>query len=212
MRHSLPVIANDRDIVDRIEIPLPCHVPWADMTGDDRVRFCGDCRQSVYNVALFTRAEATRLLNDSSGRVCLRIFRRPDGTVVTDDCRARLRAARKRGLLIFAGTLLVVFWAQICAQFVGLMGLRRVMSSGGTMGDAPAMPMAGAPAPMPPPPAIELSGAPVRVLEVKGEVPRAIVGGIKPAPPETMGRRSVKGKIVVKKPSKVVIKTDDPTF
>ena len=130
MRHSLPVIANDRDIVDRIEIPVPCHVPWADMTGDDRVRFCGDCRQNVYNVAMFTRAEATRLLNDSSGRVCLRIFRRPDGTVITDDCRARLRAARKRGLLIFAGTLVVVFWAQICAQFVGLMGLRRWSSRG----------------------------------------------------------------------------------
>ena len=100
------------------------------------MRFCGECRQSVYNVAMFTRAEATRLLNDSSGRVCLRIFRRPDNTVLTDDCRARLRAARKRGLLIFAGTLLVVFWAQICAQFVGLMGLRRVMSSGGTHGRA----------------------------------------------------------------------------
>ena len=188
MRHSLPVIQNDRDIVDRIEIPLPCHVPWADMTGDDRVRFCGDCRQSVYNVAMFTRAEATRLLNDSSGRVCLRIFRRPDGTVVTDDCRARLRAARKRGLLIFAGTLVVVFWAQICAQFVGLMGLRRVMSSGGTMGEPPTMPSAGAPMPMPAPPPIELTGKPP-LLEMKGEVPlEERAGGIAPPRPETMGK------------------------
>ena len=193
MRHSLPVIANDRDIVDRIEIPLPCHVPWTDMTGDDRVRFCGDCRQNVYNVATFTRAEATRLLNDSSGRVCLRIFRRADGTVVTDDCRARLRAARKRGLLIFAGTLLVVFWAQICAQFVGLAGLRRVLnSSGGTMGEAPALPMAGAPAPLPPP-VIEVEGArlPMPAFEERGEV----------APPvhKLMGRPAVKGKFVIKK-------------
>jgi hypothetical protein len=193
MRHSLPVIANDRDLVDRIEIPLPCHVPWGDMTGDDRVRFCGDCRQNVYNVAMFTRAEATRLLNDSSGRVCLRIFRRPDGTVVTDDCRARLRAARKRGLLIFAGTLVVVFWAQICAQFVGLMGLRRLMNSGVTMGDAPTMPMAGAPMlpPAPAPVPVPLMGEPVPVIELKGDV----------APPvrKLMGRLAVKGKIVIKK-------------
>ena len=193
MRHSLPVIQNDRDIVDRIEIPLPCHVPWADMTGDDRVRFCGDCRQSVYNVAMFTRAEATRLLNDSSGRVCLRIFRRPDGTVVTDDCRARLRAARKRGLLIFAGTLLVVFWAQICAQFVGLMGLRRVMSGGGTMGEPPTMPMAGAVAPLPPPAPIEMMGEapPVPAVEIKGEREVSVH--------RLMGRPAVKGKIVIKK-------------
>ena len=161
------------------------------MTGDDRVRFCGDCRQNVYNVAMFTRAEATRLLNDSSGRVCLRIFRRPDGTVITDDCRARLRAARKRGLLIFAGTLLVVFWAQICAQFVGLTSLRRVMR---TQGEAPTMPMAGAIAPMPPPPPPIEMGKPVPAIE-------EIMGDVAPAPPPTrlMGRPAVKGKIVFKK-------------
>lgn len=195
MRHSLPVISNDRDVLDRIEIPLPCHVPWADMSGDDRVRFCGDCRQKVYNVAQFTRAEATRLLNDSSGRVCLRIFRRPDGTVITDDCRARLRAARKRGLLIFAGTLLVVFWAQICAQFVGLVGLRRVLSSGGTQGEAPmTMPMAGAVAPMPPPPPpIEMGKPPAP------PVPGVMIGEAAPPPARLMGRVAVKGKMVVKK-------------
>ncbi len=195
MRHSLPVISNDRDVLDRIEIPLPCHVPWANMTGDDRVRFCGDCRQKVYNVASFTRAEATRLLNDSSGRVCLRIFRRPDGTVITDDCRARLRAARKRGLLIFAGTLVVVFWAQICAQFVGLVGLRRVLISGGTQGEAPmTMPMAGAVAPMPaPPPPVEMGKPPAP------PVPAVLIGeAAAPPPARLMGRVAVKGKMVVK--------------
>ena len=202
MRHSLPVISNDRDVLDRIEIPLPCHVPWANMTGDDRVRFCGDCRQNVYNVAMFTRAEATRLLNDSSGRVCLRIFRRPDGTIITDDCRARLRAARKRGLLIFAGTLLVVFWAQICAQFVGLTGLRRVMR--GTQGEAPTMPMAGAVAPMPPPPDVEMGKPPARVEtveEVLGEGGREVKGEMAVPPPPTrlMGRTAHKGKVFIKK-------------
>jgi hypothetical protein len=199
MRVSLPVISNDRDVLDRIEIPIPCHVPWADMTGDDRVRFCGDCRQNVYNVAAFSRAEATRLLNDSSGRVCLRIFRRPDGTVITDDCRARLRAARKRGLLIFAGALVVVLWAQICAQFVGLMGLRRVLSTR-TMGEAPAM-MTGAAPPPPSRPAIEVTGArlirpepavgDVEVVEVNGDVVRPMPTLGKPAP-------AIKGRIRVK--------------
>jgi hypothetical protein len=193
MRHSLPVISNDRDVLDRIEIPLPCHVPWADMTGDDRIRFCGDCHQNVYNVAMFTRAEATRLLNDSSGRVCLRIFRRPDGTVITDDCRARLRAARKRGLLIFAGTLVIVFWAQICAQFVGLMGLRRVVDGVRTQGEAPTMPMAGAVAPMPPPPPppVEM-GKPPAIEELAG------TPVVRPPTTTVMGA-SIKGRIRVKK-------------
>ena len=159
------MIASDRDALDCIEIPIPCKASWDGMFGDERVRHCGDCRQNVYNIAAFSRAEATQLLLQRSGRICVRIFRRPDGTVITDDCRARLRAARKRGLLIFAGTLLVVAWAQICAQFVGLMGLRRLTSPpiAGGLVSAPAevktvpvrppieMPTMGAPPPMPEP-------------------------------------------------------------
>jgi hypothetical protein len=128
------MIAGERDALDCIDIPIPCKASWDDMVGDERVRHCGDCRQNVYNIAAFSRREATRLLQERTGRVCLRIFRRPDGTVITDDCRARLRAARKRGLLIFAGTLVIVAWAQICAQFVGLRNLRRVMSPSTTTG------------------------------------------------------------------------------
>jgi len=124
--------AGERDALDCIDIPIPCKASWDAMVGDERVRHCGDCRQNVYNLAAFSRGEATRLLQERTGRVCLRIFRRPDGTVITDDCRARLRAARKRGLLIFAGTLLVVAWAQLCAQLTGLMSLRRVTSPSAT--------------------------------------------------------------------------------
>ncbi len=143
MRHSLPVINESvsPDALDLVEIPIPCEVSWDGMPGDDRVRHCGQCKQNVYNVAEMTRAEATRLLR---ARACLRIYRRPDRTVITSDCRTRLRAARKRGLLIFAGTLLIVLWAQICAQFVGLMGLRRVMGGRrATMGEPVAVPMPG---------------------------------------------------------------------
>src|SRR3954463_3597430 len=133
MRRSLPVL-DDKvgpDALDLLEIAIPCEVPWDSMRGDEQVRHCGQCKQNVYNVASFTRAEATRLLQE---RVCLRIYRRPDNTVITSDCRERLRAARKRGLLVFAGVALVVLWAQICAQFVGMMGLKRLLGGGHTMG------------------------------------------------------------------------------
>ena len=141
MRRSLPVLNAGRDALDLIEIAIPCQVPWDGMPGDEQVRHCGTCQQNVYNVSSYTRAEAMKLLR---ARACLRVYRRPDNTVVTSDCRARLRAARKRGLLIFAGALVVVLWAQICAQFVGLMGLRRVIGSRETSGMAvgPASPPA----------------------------------------------------------------------
>src|SRR6476619_2318282 len=132
MRRSLPVLNDGRDALDLIEIAIPCQVPWDSMPGDELVRHCGQCKQNVYNVSSYTRVEAMNLLR---ARACLRVYRRPDNTVVTSDCRARLRAARKRGLLIFAGALVVVLWAQICAQFVGMMGLRRLIGGGPTMGE-----------------------------------------------------------------------------
>jgi hypothetical protein len=157
MRRSLPVLDSSPDALDLVEIPIPCEVPWDSMPGDEQVRHCGQCKQNVYNVSAFTRAEALRLLG---ARACLRIYRRPDNTVLTTDCRERLRAARKRGLMIFAGTLVIVLWAQICAQFVGLMGLKRLWGGRHTMGEA----------------------TPV-------EMPIAVPGQIAPAPPlpPTMG-------------------------
>src|SRR5215471_11247522 len=109
MRRSLPVLNHTPDPLDLVEIPIPCEVPWEGMPGDEQVRHCGQCKQNVYNISALTRPEANRLLRQ---RACLRIYRRPDNTVITSDCRERLRAARKRGLLIFAGTLLIVLWAQ----------------------------------------------------------------------------------------------------
>ena len=141
MRRALPVINSRPDALDLVEIPIPCEVPWDAMPGDEQVRHCGQCKQNVYNVEAFTRAEALRLLG---ARACLRIYRRPDNTVITSDCRERLRAARKRGLMVFAGMALVVLWAQICAQFVGMMGLKRLLGRAATTMGAPvAIPMPG---------------------------------------------------------------------
>ncbi|HXU05434.1 MAG TPA: hypothetical protein VN903_30960 [Polyangia bacterium] len=181
MRRSLPVI-NDKlgsDALDLVEIPIPCQVPWDSMPGDEQVRHCGQCKQNVYNVSSLTRAEAIRLL---SARACLRIYRRPDNTVLTSDCRERLRVARKKGLWVFAGTLLIVLWAQICAQFVGLMGLKRLVGAGEhTMGAPVPIAVPGQIAP-PPPPVIEM--------------------GTPPEPPLMGEIAPVKGRISVPKPPK----------
>ena len=176
MRRSLPVI-NEKaapDALDLVEIPIPCEVPWAGMPGDEQVRHCGQCKQNVYNVAAFTRAEAMQLLRQ---RACLRIYRRPDNTVITSDCRERLRAARKRGLLVFAGVALVVLWAQICAQFVGIMGLKRLLGGHQTKGAPVPVPAQIAPVipiPRPPPvvqgpPPLPTMGLPPR-YHVKGRI------------------------------------------
>jgi len=123
--------------LDDIEIQSPCDVPWDSLRGTERVRACGRCRENVYNISAMTRVEALRLIRATEGRICVRIHRRPDGTVVTGDCWSRLRAARKRGMLVFAGALVVVGCLQLVAMLVGLRGLRTLVG-GPVMGGVPA--------------------------------------------------------------------------
>jgi hypothetical protein len=80
------------------------------MDGDDRVRHCSLCRQAVYDVSALTRAEAETLIRGRTGRVCLRLFRRADGRVMTRDCPVGvLQAARRRlAKAVGACTFLVV--------------------------------------------------------------------------------------------------------
>ncbi len=73
-------------ILDEIRIATPCQANWDDMPGDDRVRECALCARSVYNIAAMTSEEAAALIAGREGRLCARLFRRADGTIVTADC------------------------------------------------------------------------------------------------------------------------------
>lgn len=72
------------------------------MRGDDRVRFCDSCSKNVYNLAGLTAVEATELIGEAEGHVCLRLYRRRDGTLLTADCPVGLRPAVRRRLLRLA--------------------------------------------------------------------------------------------------------------
>lgn len=66
------------------------------MSGDDRSRLCGQCNRTVYNISGLSRAEASNLIENREGRMCIRLHRRPDGTVISNDCPKGLRAYRIR--------------------------------------------------------------------------------------------------------------------
>lgn len=85
-----------QDPLKNLRIATPCPVGWESMSGDDRVRFCSQCNLHVYNFAELTRKEAAALITATEGRMCGRIYRRSDGTVITKDCPVGLRAIRRR--------------------------------------------------------------------------------------------------------------------
>lgn len=91
--------------INDLRIASPCPMNWENMTGDDRTRFCESCRLSVYNIAGMTEREVRALITKSEGRICARIFKRADGSVITRDCPVGIRAYRRRAAR-FAGAAL----------------------------------------------------------------------------------------------------------
>lgn len=84
------------DWLDGIRLASPRAMSWDAMEGDARKRFCRDCRLNVYNLSSMTRPEAVDLVKKAEGRLCVAFHRRPDGTILTQDCPVGLRLARKR--------------------------------------------------------------------------------------------------------------------
>jgi hypothetical protein len=93
------------------------------MIGDERVRFCGQCNLNVYNISAMTKQEAERLITQAEGRLCVRYYRRADGTILTKNCPVGLRALKRRlsriasasasaVLSFFAGLLAVTGWRE----------------------------------------------------------------------------------------------------
>jgi hypothetical protein len=82
--------------LDTIRIASPCTADWASMTGDERVRHCGQCDRKVYDLSEMTRQQAEALVFQAEGRLCARFYRRADGTILTADCPVGLARARAR--------------------------------------------------------------------------------------------------------------------
>ena len=92
----------------QLRIASPCPASWDDMEGDDRVRFCSDCKLNVYDVSEMSEAEALAMVRETEGRLCMRLHRRSDGTVITRDCPIGLRAATRRQLARLVGGIAAV--------------------------------------------------------------------------------------------------------
>ena len=82
-----------------VKVASPCPADWDRMIGDERARFCGQCELNVYNLSAMSTLEAESLIARTEGRLCIRYYRRKDGSIITQDCpvglrRLKVRAAR----------------------------------------------------------------------------------------------------------------------
>jgi hypothetical protein len=82
--------------LDHVRIATPCKADWDNMLGNERVRFCGQCSLNVYNLSEMTKSDAELLVARTEGRLCVRFYRRTDGSILARNCPEGLRALKRR--------------------------------------------------------------------------------------------------------------------
>src|SRR5438552_9397760 len=103
--------------LNNVKIASPCSADWDGMYGNERKRFCGDCKLNVYNFSGMTRAEAENLLLSSEGRLCVRFYKRADGSIITTDCPVGWAKVKQR-TRIFATAALSLVMALLSGVFM----------------------------------------------------------------------------------------------
>lgn len=82
--------------LDNVRVASPCPANWNEMNGNDRMRYCGQCQLNVYNLSGMTKPEAEHLIANAEGRLCVRYYKRADGSIITQNCPVGLAALKRR--------------------------------------------------------------------------------------------------------------------
>jgi hypothetical protein len=125
-------------MLDDVRIASPCHVSWSSMEGDSDVRYCSSCMKHVYNLSMMSRAEAEAVLvaAQATEGMCVRLYRRADGTVITDDCpvgQRRRRFWRRTGGLAAAGLLAAALGSILYSQMACEVHVQGTSAASGGM-------------------------------------------------------------------------------
>jgi hypothetical protein len=93
--------------VARARIASPCHEIWEAMLGEGAIRSCARCDQRVFDLSQMTLSQAETLVAQHRGKLCVRLYRREDGTMMFADCVVGASGIVKRKSAIAATALAV---------------------------------------------------------------------------------------------------------
>jgi hypothetical protein len=166
----LGATAPAKRFLDTVQVAAPCTARWEDMKGDDRVRYCTHCEKNVYNLSALPEAEAEALVREREGAMCVRFYRRADGTTLTSDCPVGVRRRRRR--------------RAVGAVAAGALVASAVVAGSTRTSDRHVMGDIGARQPPPPPPTQVFQ-------EVQGEIGRPLAPA-EPGPRRVFGPTGVR--------------------
>jgi hypothetical protein len=123
MAHSRPRVR-----LRQLAVRNNCTVDWNGMRGDDAARFCGSCKNTVYNLSAMSEQAVEELIDRSEG-ICVRYYYRPDGTIVTSACGPTTRRSSSVAAAGVAGALVYT------SAFVGISAALDGTAATGAMRD-----------------------------------------------------------------------------
>lgn len=103
--------------LNNLKVASPCSQDWNAMIGNDRTRYCGECKLNVFNLSGMSRAEAENLIMNAEGRLCVRFYKRADGSVITQDCPVGWARVKHRTRAYVTAVASLIF------AFFGALGL-----------------------------------------------------------------------------------------
>ena len=103
--------------LNNLKVASPCSQDWNAMIGDNRKRYCGECKLNVFNLSGMSRAEAENLIMNAEGRLCVKFYKRADGSVITQDCPVGWARVKQRTRAYVTALASLIF------TFFGALGL-----------------------------------------------------------------------------------------
>ncbi|MBL8193468.1 MAG: carboxypeptidase regulatory-like domain-containing protein [Blastocatellia bacterium] len=85
-----------RNKLETINLAFSCPMDWDKMAGDNQTRYCPECKLNVHNISSLSSIEATKLINSNEKGLCIKLYRRLDGTVLTKDCSIGIKVIKKK--------------------------------------------------------------------------------------------------------------------
>jgi hypothetical protein len=82
--------------IDKLGINSPCTADWNKMKGNDRIRYCEECKRYVHDFSRLPRRQVQDLIAASPGRICARLTYNEDDSVIFLDSRTLSRSESQK--------------------------------------------------------------------------------------------------------------------
>jgi hypothetical protein len=102
-----------------LRVSSPCPRSWEDLIGNDRIRYCDQCKLNVYNLAELESQEVEGLVRRTEGRLCGRLYWRGDRTATPRDCPWPAKQRGFRRIVATGSALFLVLFASVFRNMEG---------------------------------------------------------------------------------------------